>query len=431
MHVETFKILRLMLVLSWALVLMLVPTAGSAVVKAQTGPQSGMICATNPSATFALTAQPGYINTPDGNVVYMWGFSEGGQPFQHPGPVLCVNQGQTVTIVLNNTLTRDVSIVFPGQEDVLANGVPAEPQFDGGGNLISLAPVATAGGGSVTYRFVATNPGTYIYESGTEPAVQVNMGLFGALVVRPTLGADYAYNHADTQFKPTTEYLMLLSEIDPLLHQAVEQNVPYNMNNYRARYWMINGRGFPDTVAPNNATYLPGQPYSSLAHIHPYDPVENPYPALIRYINVGTEEYPFHPHGNHGRIIARDGQLLRGPLGQDMSFEQFTVNIGPGQTWDALFAWADVEQWHPVNNPVPVTIPQLQNLAFGQFYSGSPYLGYLDLLPVGHQGLNQCGEYWHIAHNHALQQITAWGVVTSSHITFTRIDPPLSQGACP
>jgi hypothetical protein len=39
--------------------------------------------------------------------------------------------------------------------------------------------------------------------------------------------------------------------------------------------------------------------------------------------------------------------------------------------------------------------------------------------------LNSCGEYYHIAHNHALQQITAWGVVLSGHITFTRIDPPL------
>ena len=46
------------------------------------------------------------------------------------------------------------------------------------------------------------------------------------------------------------------------------------------------------------------------------------------------------------------------------------------------------------------------------------------------QALNQCGEYYHIAHNHALQQITAWGVVMSGQITFTRIDPPLPND-CP
>ena len=88
---------------------------------------------------------------------------------------------------------------------------------------------------------------------------------------------------------------------------------------------MINGRSFPDTVAPNGAAWLPNQPYGSLIHIHPYndDPgagdAYNPYPALIRYLNVGTENYPHHPHGNHGRIIARDGNVLvgdgrRGPV---------------------------------------------------------------------------------------------------------------------
>ena len=55
----------------------------------------------------------------------MWGFSEGSRPFQHPGPVLCVTEGDTVTVILHNTFTTTspksapaVSIVFPGQEDV-------------------------------------------------------------------------------------------------------------------------------------------------------------------------------------------------------------------------------------------------------------------------------------------------------------------------
>ncbi len=148
-------------------------------------PAHGIVCTTNPTSSFSLTTMEGRVSTPDGNMVYMWGFSESGRPFQHPSPVLCATEGDTVTIVLNNTLGQDVSIIFPGQENVLADGVLAQPQFDGGGNLTSLAPVAAANGGSITYSFVANRPGTYLYESGTEPQVQVNMGLFGALVVRP------------------------------------------------------------------------------------------------------------------------------------------------------------------------------------------------------------------------------------------------------
>jgi FtsP/CotA-like multicopper oxidase with cupredoxin domain len=351
-----------------------------------------------------------------------------------------------VTIVVNNSLSHDISLIFPGQENVLANGVPSEPVFDAGTlELLSLAPVAEANGGSMTYSFVASKPGTYLYESGTDPGIQVNMGLFGGLVVRPSAHPDWAYNEVvtetatvtyTTQFDPDEEFLLIFSEIDPMLHMAVEQDLPYNMNNYTPRYWNINGRSFPDTIAPNGAEWLPDQPYGSLIHIYPFndDPAAgdayHPYPALIRYLSVGSDIYPHHPHGNHGRIIARDGNVLIDASDQDLSYERFTITLNPGQTTDELFAWTDVENWHPVDNPIPVTIPQLQNLTFGTFYSGSPYLGNVDILPVGHQALNACGEYYHISHNHALQQITAWGVVLSGHITFTRIDPPLPND-CP
>lgn len=69
-------------------------------------PESGMVCTSNPNATFTLTARDGYVNTPDGNSLYMWSFAAGSDPFQFPGPVLCVNQGDTVTVVLNNMLSK-------------------------------------------------------------------------------------------------------------------------------------------------------------------------------------------------------------------------------------------------------------------------------------------------------------------------------------
>ncbi|MCU0520511.1 MAG: multicopper oxidase domain-containing protein [Anaerolineae bacterium] len=426
------RLSRIVLLLS--LLLLVVPRSNGIVTAGHEDmPPHGIVCTENPTATFTLTTQEGTISLPDGNRVYMWGFSEGGDPFQHPGPTLCVTEGDTVTIVLNNTLSHDVSIIFPGQEGVLADGVPSEPVFDVGGNLTSFAPVAAANGGAVTYSFVAAKPGTYLYESGTEPGIQVNMGLFGALVVRPAAHPNWAYNEIvasgavtyTTEFAPDEEFVLIFSEIDPVLHMAVEQGLPYDMNNFTPRYWNINGRSFPDTIAPNGAEWLPEQPYGSLIHINPYDVDTHPYPALIRILSVGSESFPHHPHGNHSRIIARDGSVLIDTDQSDLSYERFTVNLGPGQTVDEMFAWTDVENWHPIDNPIPVVIPQLQNLTFGTFYSGSPYLGQTDLLPVGHQALNSCGEYYHIAHNHALQQITAWGVVLSGHITFTRIDPPL------
>ena len=65
--------------------------------------------------------------------------------------------------------------------------------------------------------------------------------------------------------------MVLLSEIDPYLHQAIERkdtaHVDFNLDNYHPRYWLINGRGFPDSIADNGAAWLPTQPYGALAEV--------------------------------------------------------------------------------------------------------------------------------------------------------------------
>ena len=433
MHTIKFKSMRLAMVFVIGLIA-LSPMAPLHVAKAQ-APATGIVCTTDtsPYPTFTLTAQSGYIQMPDMETMYMWSY--GSPSFQHPGPVLCVNEGDTVTVVLQNSLpySLSTSIIFPGQQDVLADGSPAQPEFDLSGNLTSLTKSAISGG-SVSYSFVATKPGTFIYESGTDTKTQVPMGLFGALIVRPTLGANFVYNRVDSQFTPTEEFMALLSEIDPFQHAAwaagLNSGQNFDLNTYRARYWMINGRGFPDSIADNSAPWLTSQPYGALARIYPFDATSHPYPAVERFINVGTEEYPFHPHGQNGLVIGRDGNPLQGSGGQDLSFEKFDVNIGPGQTWDVLFKWHDAEGYDPVTNPVQVTLPDLANITIGMFYSGSPYLGYQQTMPPGISTLNQCGEYYIISHNHALFQLDAFGQTMSGPITYLRIDPP-QPNTCP
>ncbi len=425
MHTSKFKWMRLALTLMMGL-LSFSPFAHVPTAKAL-NPATGVVCTTG--TDFLLTAESGYIMMPDMTTMFMWSYALAGNGFQHPGPILCVNEGDTVTITLQNTLNTPVSIMFPGQENVMANGAPAQPEFTGPGGTLSSMTTSAPVGGSVTYSFVASRPGTFIYESGTDTKKQVAMGLFGALIVRPALGPEYVYNRADSQFTQAEEFIAILSEIDPLLHQAVERGAKFDMNNYRARYWMLNGRGFPDSIADNGAAWLPSQPYGALARIYPYDASTHPYPAVERFINVGTEDYPFHPHGQNGLVIGRDGYPLEGPSGEDTSYEKFAVNVGPGQTWDVLFQWYDAESYS-LANPIPVAEPDLVNVALGEFFSGSPYLGETRILPPGSTTLNQCGEYYIISHNHALFQLDAWGQPMSGPITYLRIDPPLPN-TCP
>jgi hypothetical protein len=444
---------------------------------------------TNPS--FVLTAQDGYITTPDGNSIYMWGYANGSGAYQDPGPVLCVNEGDTVTITLRNTLPVATSLQFPGLTGVVANGRPTQPDAA----TDSLATPAGPDTGSapnsidaaketkVTYSFVADHPGTFLYESGTNPELQVQMGLGGAIVVRPAKGnpcltglpvaagtvctpSSHVYDDAGatagmktdpascaaagagtgglacfSEFNPRNEYLHVLSEVDPMLHSAAENgNYNYEMGAYRARYFFINGRSFPDTVSPNLAAHLPAQPYGALVHIQPRntDPASkdfNPDPAMIRYLNIGPVDYPFHPHSNNERQVGFDASPLINSTSSaqpaDASVDRFSIVVPPGATLETEFAWVDQANWDPAKNPIEanapdVVVPQQQARTDGQFWSGTPYLGQHADLSTGVTQYNQCGEMYQVAHSHALMQATNYGASMGGMLTMIRIDPPNS-----
>ncbi len=438
--------------LTLTLVLVVVAATPITSLRAQTPGEISIVCENETApgvydTTVTLTTQDGYISIPDGNTVYMWGYAYEGGAFQHPGPTLCFNEGDVVDITLSNTtplygytptgpVAEAVSIVFPGQTgvevDTGAGFVPAQPQFSGL-TLTSLVQPAAAGG-SATYHFTASQAGTFIYESGTNPQKQVHMGLFGAIIVRPSDGPTFIYNWPFTQFNPANDYMILLSEIDPDLHWAVEQGLDYNITLYHPRYWLINGRSFPDTIAPNDAEWLPTQPYGALLHIEPFNAGNNAQPSAVRFLNVGMRNHPMHPHGDHIQVVGRDGRPLLGPANENLSYAEFGPVIGAGQTKDTLYDWAAVQ----LTTPVPPDVfeafsqfllrPRDQNIMWGEWFSGSPYLGQTTDRPTGVTAQGECGEYYHIWHSHALHEAANYEAGFGGMITLERIDPP---GGCP
>jgi len=431
-----FRRMRVGLLVALAAVVGIVAVSQSQVAPANRS--TSLVCADGSAGTngpvFNLRATTGRISTPEGNSIYMWGFADVDGPspwtnrYQNPGPVLCATQGETVTVHLRNDLParftgENVSIAFPGQENV---------QTAGGVAGVMTAEAVQDDPVGVTYSFVAGEPGTYLYESATTPEKQVQMGLYGALVIRPTMGANFAYNDAATRFDASREYMMLLHEVDPDLHYAVERGRPYDVSKFHPKYWTINGRSFPDTIAGNRVSWLPYQPYSALMQTVASDPLAPADPALIRYANAGMDNHPFHPHGNHLRVVARDGRLLRGPNGEDTSMEAFTKTIGSGQTYDLTFAWYDLERWSSTGNPLPITMPGDQNLVWkdgATFYSGSPYLGERDELPKKVATFNECGEFYFPWHSHALTEFQNYDAGFGGMATLARVDPPANMNA--
>lgn len=413
--------------------------------------------------TFVLTAKHDVISTSDGNSHYAWGYAHTGLPMQYPGPTLIVNQGETVKIVLNNTLPVPVSIIFPGQQGVTATGGNA-------GLLTREARAATWDEwtndtvvGGPTYTFVAATPGTYQYHSGTNPDLQVEMGLVGALIVRPTgyqplnKATWSAYPNPGTNYD--RENLFLLTEMDPAVHWQVytqvfgNQAVVVDTTAIRPSMWFINGRNAPDTMLEEYVFWLPTQPYNALPRMHPGERL------LMRVINAGRDLHPFHHHGNHATPIARDGRVLASVAGgpPNLTSPDFTVRSVPGQTMDLIYEWTgkgigwdiygttainphtctpDADGYHSVatdknyrewcgdhNKPIPVTVGGLLDLSFGESYSGSPYIGMTGSLPQGHPGLNTTGGYFQMWHSHNEREITTDDIFPGGMMTMLIIEP--------
>jgi len=355
--------------------------------------------------TFNLQAAAANITQPDGQQLYSWGYGCNGAPsgfapsaigstfcnaMQLPGPTLIVTEGATVTVNLTNKLPAaagNTSILFPGF-NVTTSCSAATPSGAQGLLTCEAAP-----GGTVTYTFTAGSPGTRAYYSGTQGDLQVEMGLYGAIIVLPneassnyastaavcgTLAsgglpvtnagnnraakaawsesdfrlAASAYDHAATCYD--REYLFQFSEMDPAIHNAAlaqvtalaanpaactpvngvlpsacQLNVP--TEPYHPAYFLINGRSMPDDMDPNYAPMYPNQPYNGNPHMHPGEI------TLLRIIGQGRWQHPFHEHANHVRILARDGNLLLSPNDNLAGPLMFTTTTTPGVAMDGLF----------------------------------------------------------------------------------------------
>ena len=247
------------------------------------------------SHTFDLCASDGTMTLPDATTHTVWGFVDTGGGScttglanSLPGPELRVNAGDHVTINLTNALGENISILIPGQPTTSTVGVAG-----------TFAVEAAANGGTASYHFTAQE-GTYLYESGTNPSIQIPMGLYGALIVDSGVSGQ-AYGNAFDQ-----EAVLLLSEIDPNLNANPGG---FDLLDYHPTYWLINGMAYPDTasIMANSGDQV-----------------------LLRYLNAGFDHPSMELLGAYQRVIAKDGF----PLAND--FDVIAETIAAGTTADMI-----------------------------------------------------------------------------------------------
>jgi hypothetical protein len=262
------------------------------------------------AVTYDLCAGTTTKTMPDSSVVTMWGYGlDTGGPCAPtvPGPPLTVPIGDTtLTVNLRNELSDPVSMVISGQQAAMT------PVFftDGQGRdrVRSFTHETTTTG---IYSWGNFKPGTFLYHSGTHPAVQVQMGLYGAVTQDTATGEAYGIAYDN-------EVTLLYSEIDPALHAAVAGN-DYGPGmgttstvNYAPRYFLVNGKPFED-----------GDPAMSAGAAGES--------TLIRLLNAGLEDHAMVLQGQHMNLVAEDGNAYPFPR------TQHTVLMAAGKTKDAIF----------------------------------------------------------------------------------------------
>jgi len=245
--------------------------------------------AQTPDVTFDLCATTGTLNLPGGTAVPIWGYAPGdcsdNPSAGLPGPTLTVNAGDVVQINLHNNLAEDTALNIPVQALL--------PDVSG-----------AAPGGTQSYTFAASEPGTYLYEAGLLAPHQVAMGMYGALIVNAATPGQ-AYNDASTAFDD--EAVIILSEIDPALNNGVPS--AFDLRQYAPKYFLLNGQVYPDVTdiatAPGNR-------------------------VLLRYLNAGLEHHSLSLMGLSQRVVALDGS----PLAH--AYTVVAETMAPGQGIDVI-----------------------------------------------------------------------------------------------
>jgi FtsP/CotA-like multicopper oxidase with cupredoxin domain len=254
-------------------------------------------------------------------------------------------ENDTLTINLSNELAIPVSLVIPGQ--VLSNNTGpvwfadiAHPYT--GATATGSRPAPTdvnnsedpaykyrvrsfsheappggpgAPGEATAYTWNSLKPGTYLILSGTHPSLQVQMGIYGVLIVKRANGAPYG----DGVPIPDQEAMLLFSEIDPAIHNSADDakmvaatpTIP-STNVFYPKYFLINGKAFPagDPIPIGDAGST----------------------TLLRFANAGLDTYVPLLQSQSMQVIAEDGYLKA----DNLRFNRYSVDLHAGKTFDAL-----------------------------------------------------------------------------------------------
>jgi FtsP/CotA-like multicopper oxidase with cupredoxin domain len=155
----------------------------------------------------------------------------------------------------------------------------------------------------------------------------------------------YAYNDGDGSTRYDVDVPIQIGSYDPDFHDASLNVQPLPFAGMRDRYFLLNGRGYPDTVL---AGPLPDTE-DPLGLFHQSQPVDSVITAdsgqriLLRISNLNVTT--FSSLGTNGlpmQVVGLDARLLRDGAGDNMYYNTNSVTLGGGQSADVIIDTAGI-----------------------------------------------------------------------------------------
>jgi FtsP/CotA-like multicopper oxidase with cupredoxin domain len=358
-----------------------------------------------------LTAGDSFVNMSDGNPMYTFGFgdrtgvapqdviSDGILAAEWPGPTIQLEQGEEFYLSLTNVGTVIRADLFD-PHTVHFHGFPnAASVFDG----VPEVSISVNMGATLSYYYNIVQPGTFIYHCHVEASEHMEMGMLANLWVhagqdqlgvlgnagpdgRIGTGDDvidystasqrihgnaasgplggYVYNDGDGSTAYDVEEPIQVSSFDPDFHDASFFVQPLPFALLEAKYPMINGRGYPDTVLagpmdaptdnvdpvagydPGKMTGNPGEVLNNGAETQTEDSVisvNQGQKLLLRMSNVSIDRfYTLTAPGLTMQIVGTGAKLMRGTDGKSIYRNVSSVNFGGGETHDVIIDTSNV-----------------------------------------------------------------------------------------
>ena len=226
------------------------------------------------------------------------------------------------------------------------------PFFDGE----PTGSVSVPAGRNFTYVYRPRDPGTYMYHCHVEDVEHVHMGMTGLVFVRPKQdkapnttslypSGRFLYNDGDGSTGFDREFSMFISEVWAEAHWADAHIQLPEWSDYQADFVLLNGRVYPDTLAPNGSMrrVQPRQHDANGDLIPPAGRPDLQYQPHLLAGHAATRANGWRcasptsasvrpamtTAGLRMRVVGRDATPMRSRDGTDTSYETETLNMAP------------------------------------------------------------------------------------------------------